>query len=391
MRIIVCPHDTGMGGSQINAIDLAAAVRRLGHEVVLFAPPGPLLDRVRGLDLEWAASPSGLRLSAAWTIELVRLVRSWRADIVHTYEWAPAVGAAFGAHGLLGTAQVMTVLSMDVPDFLPRHLDLVVGTQQLGAESSHFRHRHVIEPPIDTEQDTPRDQLTERRLLGLDPNAFVAAVVGRLTTDLGKIDGVLAAIESIDEMAVGRDAVLLVTGDGPEMGRVVDAASRVNARHGRDVVVVTGNLADPRPVYAAADVVLGMGSSILRAMALARPTIVLGAAGFCLPVTGQTLDAFTWQGFYGIGAHTGYRDLRALLEQSAASPQDRTTIGAWSRSLVRERYSLGHAADLLVQVYSEAFDRRGASWAGALSLAESAAAVANFLVHRVASSRRALA
>ncbi|SDB93445.1 Glycosyltransferase involved in cell wall bisynthesis [Raineyella antarctica] len=390
MRVIVCPHDTGMGGSQINAIDLAAAVRQRGHDVMLYAPPGPLLDRVRALDLDWTASPPGLRLSAAWTIGLVRLARSWHADLVHTYEWAPSVGAAFGPHGLLGTAQVMTVLSMDVPDFLPRHLDLVVGTQQLGADSGRFQHRHVIEPPVDTQQDAPRDRAQQRHLLGLDPDAFVVSLVGRLTTDLDKVAGVLAAIEAVDEMAAERHVVLVVAGDGPELVRVADAAGRVNTRHDRTVVEMTGSLVDPRPVYAAADVVLGMGSSILRAMAFARPCIVLGASGFCLPVTRRTIEAFTWQGFYGVDDGSGYRGLLGFLERLAASPEDRQIIGIWSRGVVVDRYSLGHAAEVLTGVYSEALARRGSSWGGAASLLESAAGVGSYMVHRVL-PRRAVA
>ena len=41
MRILVYPHDLGIGGSQLNAIELAAAVQRLGHEVIVYGRPGP--------------------------------------------------------------------------------------------------------------------------------------------------------------------------------------------------------------------------------------------------------------------------------------------------------------------------------------------------------------
>ncbi len=36
MRILVYPHDLGIGGSQINAIEMAERVQRSGHEVIVF-------------------------------------------------------------------------------------------------------------------------------------------------------------------------------------------------------------------------------------------------------------------------------------------------------------------------------------------------------------------
>ena len=42
MKIMVMPIDLEIGGSEINAIDLAAAVHRHGHDVVVIGRHGPL-------------------------------------------------------------------------------------------------------------------------------------------------------------------------------------------------------------------------------------------------------------------------------------------------------------------------------------------------------------
>lgn len=42
MRLLVCPHDLAIGGSQINAIDLAAGAASAGHDVIVYGIPGPL-------------------------------------------------------------------------------------------------------------------------------------------------------------------------------------------------------------------------------------------------------------------------------------------------------------------------------------------------------------
>ncbi len=64
MRIIVHPHELGIGGSQLNAIELAAAVRDRGHETLVFGRSGPLRQRIDELGLEFVeAPPQGRRPS----------------------------------------------------------------------------------------------------------------------------------------------------------------------------------------------------------------------------------------------------------------------------------------------------------------------------------------
>ena len=46
MKVLVYPHDLGMGGSQTNAIELAAAVRQFGVECTVFGRPGTLNARI---------------------------------------------------------------------------------------------------------------------------------------------------------------------------------------------------------------------------------------------------------------------------------------------------------------------------------------------------------
>lgn len=380
MRVIVCPHDMGMGGSQLNALDLAAEVQRLGHDVMLYAPPGPLGERAEALGLSTTAAGTGRRLSATWAAGLVRLARRRHPDIIHTYEWAPSVGAAFGAHVLLGVPQVVTVLSMDIPRFLPRHLDLVVGTRQLSAEAACFPRRHVMEPPIDTGTDLARDRLAARRRLDLPATDIVIAVVGRMTTDLDKSAGVLSAIEAVDRLAENGPVTLIAAGDGPELARIRSAAERVNNRHGRTVVRTPGFVADPRAVYEAADIVAGMGSSVLRGMSFGRPCVVLGAAGFCRSVTAATIGTFAWEGFYGIG--DGGRHLLGPELDVLMDPAERARVGAWSRRVVEEEYSLSRAAKELVDIYTAAVARHTTVGRTALSLARSAAGLGSYALHR---------
>ena len=49
MKVLVCPCSLQLGGSEINAVDLAAAVQQRGHEAVVFGRPGPLAERARDI------------------------------------------------------------------------------------------------------------------------------------------------------------------------------------------------------------------------------------------------------------------------------------------------------------------------------------------------------
>lgn len=388
MRIIVCPHDMGMGGSQINALDLAAGIRDRGHDVLLYCAPGRLVELAESRSQPWVPSASGLHLSAAWTAGLVRLARAWRADLAHTYEWAPSLGASFGVHALMGLPQVMTVLSMDVPRFLPRHLDLVVGTRELLDKADAHPHRHLIEPPIDTSAEAPGDRQQARLTWGLGSADFVVSVVGRMTPDLHKDAGVLATIDAVDQLATSQPAVLIAAGDGPTLPAVQDAARRVNDRHGRQVVMVPGNLTDPTSAYVASDVVVGMGSSVLRGMAFGKPAVVLGASGFTMPVTEATFPLFRQTGFYGVGSGEQYQILAALrfLASDAAEGRSR---GEWSRNVVEANYSLASAVIELEAIYHGALARRARAPQRAASLVHSAAGFGSHLVTQARIGRSA--
>ncbi|MCR1160105.1 glycosyltransferase family 4 protein [Paenarthrobacter sp. UW852] len=353
MRVLVYPHELGMGGSQINAIELAAAVRDLGHEVVVFATPGVLLERVAELGLDFIEAPVRRQSVDPGTVRrLIGAVDQRGIDMVHSYEWAPSLDAFFGPALILGTPLVMSVLSMDVPGFLPRSVPLIVGTKCLAEEQSKARPSvHLMEPPVDTDFNKSRGLPPARLHLGIGKGIRVVAVVGRLTTDLGKVQGVLEAISVMDRIAEDLPAVLLVAGDGPGLKGVQSAATAVNVRHGKRVIRVEGLVSDPRMIYDGADVVLGMGSSALRGMSFGKPVVVQGSHGFWSLFTPGNTARFLQDGFYGHGNQEELADILSLL----LTDEDlRTSLGAFGRTFVQENFSLEMAARQLLDVYEHA-------------------------------------
>ncbi|WP_295014263.1 glycosyltransferase [uncultured Microbacterium sp.] len=361
MKVIVYPHDLGIGGSQLNAIELAAGVRDLGHEVLVFGRPGALNGRIDQLGLEFVeAPPPGRRPSPTTARALVDLVRARGVDVIHGYEWPPVLDAVLAA-ALGSPARVVgTVMSMSVPPFIPHDVELVVGTEQIAAVERRAGRPRVrtIEPPVDLAFNDPALPVgvdAFRMRYGLDDGRVNVVSVTRFAREL-KLEGTLAAIDVVGRISDRFPVRLVLVGDGPARDEVAERARRVNERHGEGTVVLTGRLDDPRPAYAVADVALGMGGSALRSLAFGKPLIVQGESGFWRTLTSETVDRFSWTGWYGVGEgeQGGADALEAELAPLLAAPSLRAVLGEYGLELARSRFSLTRASAVQLQVYREA-------------------------------------
>lgn len=363
MRILVYPHDLNMGGSQTNAIELAAAVTALGHECIVYGRRGSLCARIDELGLEFIeAAEHARRPSLRGARDLQRLVRERGIDIVHGYEWPPGLEAIAAVEGEADAAAVCTVMSMAVAPFLPRSTPLIVGTQQISAvEQARGRSRvHLLEPPVDLAHNgavPDADVGRFRAAWGLG-ELPVVAVVSRLVPEL-KAEGILTAIDAVEALDTTTPFQLLVVGDGRARTAMERSASRVNERLGRRAVVFTGELADPRAAYAAADIMLGMGGSALRSLAFAKPLIVQGERGYFRTLSEESVDEFRWQGWYGVGdaREEGAARLASELAPLLSDARRRAELGAFGRRLV-EDFSLERAATRQLAIYRDAFAAR---------------------------------
>ncbi len=114
----------------------------------------------------------------------------------------------------------------------------------------------------------------------------------------------------------------------------------------------TGALLDPRPAYAAADIVVGMGGSALRGMAFGKPVVVVGERGFSLPLTPATADSLYYKGMYGIalddqGNQRHATDIRELATQSS---RERAALGEFARQFVVRHFALEAVSTQLAQL-----------------------------------------
>lgn len=384
MKVLVYPNAMRIGGSQLGAIAMARAIADLGHDTAVYGVRGPLNSTVDELGLHFIDAPKVKRRpSPIIARALTTLVRTEGFDIVHGYEWPPAMEAAYGPHLRLGTPVVMTIMSMGVAGFLPAHLPLVVGTQLIGDDciARGRSNVHVIEPWMDTKAILPVARPDDwARSWRIADGQSVVVVVSRLANEL-KSEGLFEAIDAVAALDPAHDARLLIVGDGPARANLEAHAAEVNAAAGREVATLTGEVFDPSPAYAVADVILGMGSSILRGMAFQKPAIVQGEGGFWKILTPDTLPLFLKQGWYGIGPESGgAARLTGLLDGLLRDPDRRAELARYSREVVHERFSVGRAADLHLAIYQQALERSDRS--RVMSVARATMGLADYKVRR---------
>ncbi len=361
MKVLLYPHSMEMGGSQINAIQLAGALRDRGHEIILLSEPGPLVERVRMLDLEHVELPLRRgRPSAKVSGIISDQIARRKIDVVHGHEWPPIIEAFFGGALTHRTPVVGTIMSMSVVPFLPRSMPLTVGTELIHqfAIASGYRHAALLEPPVDTRADHPSvDGVAFRARLGIRPDEVVVAMVCRLVPDL-KLEGLLAACDAARNLAMAGSPVrLVIVGDGRARDEIARRAAEANAAAGYDAVILAGEMADPSPAYAAADVMVGQGGSALRGMAFGKPLVVVGEAGFSELLTPKSAPMFLRQGWYGLGAGSlgsGATALHVALQRVVDLPGLRRELGLFGRQLADQRFSLARAAELVENIYASA-------------------------------------
>lgn len=372
--MLVQLNSLDLGGTQLNAIDFAQAVERHGYRSVVYGPldtvpdSGPnLLDvaRERGVDVKgfWP-SPTVIPTSAA---ALSRRARAIGADIVHVYGAYGDPRSAYWGPCLAGRRPLVhTIYEMWVDPRGLQHDSLIIGTGYLRDElAERPGPTMLISPPVDTTADSPSVSLGDefRASLGEIGQRRLIVIVSRLDLQM-KSFPVETAIRAMRRLQ-GLCATLVVVGTGSEAERLEALAESVNADASEPLVHFVGPLTDPRPAYAAADVMLGMGGSAARSLAFARPLVVQGERGTAELFTQDTAASLFRRSFWSPEVQEDpervlAEAVRSLLENEAL----RAELGDFGRAFAMESFSLDAMSVRLASVYEEALAGYGpASWA----------------------------
>jgi len=359
LRVLVHLNNLELGGTQINAVDLAAQMRSRGVESVLVGPietipDGPsLIEVAAALDIEihpyQQAGPIFARAR-----QVSAFARRHRVDLVHVYgSWGGGTRPTYWGPSRFGrTPWVQTVYEMSVPPKNYRHMPLIVGTHyQRDDEQDRPGRTILISPPVDLTENHP-DAASAARFRALHGigNGPLLVIVSRLDVIMKTVPA-LAAIDAMRSLAPA-GATLVIVGTGNNVAALQARADEVNAAVGRPAVRLIGAMADPRPAYAAADIMLGMGGSAARSLAFAKPLVAQGEAGWSMLFEPDSADFIARSSYWSPDPDPDpAARLAAIVAPLLADPVRRAELGGFGRAFAERRFSLTAMADLLADFY----------------------------------------
>ena len=346
MKIILFLHELALGGTSVNAIELATMLRDVhGCKVILFASHGPMLELVTRSRLRYVEAPvADMHPCLARMKALRSLVRRERPDLVYVWETWALMDAYCAVHVPLGVPILLTDMQMHVTRLLPRAIPTTFGTPELAemARTAGSRDVSLLLPPVDLRANAPEshDPALARASFGVPANEVLVVIVSRLVHSM-KGESLHRAIDAVAALGRNFPIRLLIVGDGLARQELVSRAAVINAELRREAISLPGALLDPRPAYAAADIVVGMGNSAMRGMAYGKPVVVVGESGFAATLTPETAPTFYHQGLFGKG--DGESDGEQLLDELrelVESPERRESLGKFSAQFVQTHFSL---------------------------------------------------
>jgi glycosyltransferase involved in cell wall biosynthesis len=346
VRVLLHLDNLRVGGAQHSTIDLAVALGRAGHEAALAAGPGPLEALADERGVRRIALPDAPHPSRAAVRALTAAVDEVRPDVVLSLGPLAVMEAVAGA-GLARRVPVVAAYpSEHLPPDAPRSTPVVARRAGV-LEAARRRNPLVADVPaaVDTTYNHPDVDGREFRRAHAPEGGSLVVLVSRLSFEQ-KAAGIHTTLAAAEVLAARRPLRLVVVGDGSLRSDVVAAAG--------PSVHLVGELLDPRPAYAAADVVLGLGTSVLRGMAHGRPSIALGGNGEAVIVESAAVPALVATGWLATGDPVTADGLADLIETLLEDPARAAGSGRDGREAVVAERDGDRVVEALVPVLAAA-------------------------------------
>jgi glycosyltransferase involved in cell wall biosynthesis len=271
---------------------------RFRAHVYTLRPGGEVEDELRAAGVPVTSLAVGGRLSAPRSLRAIvataRALRRARVDIVHGYQWRPAlVGALVGRLARV-PLRLASKRSLTGDDMRARHAwrriarqvdTVIVNADALRVEGERLGMRcrwTLLQNGIEADAFRVAPAGPAARLaVGLDPARPVVGTVGRLEDRKGQ-DQLLVALQRLAASMNGRAPQGIIVGDGPLRARLEGQARELGLQ---DTVRFTGTVGDVRPLLAAMDVFVlpswaeGMSNALMEAMAATRPVVATAVGG----------------------------------------------------------------------------------------------------------------
>jgi sugar transferase (PEP-CTERM/EpsH1 system associated) len=293
LRVMHLLHTFGVGGMEVGITKLVNSLdrSRIASSICSCRPGDSLKQRLRP-DIPLYEFNRREGNDPRLVVQLVRLFRAKRPDVIHTHRWATLLegliaarlaGVPFvvhGEHGTLETRRHNALVQRTVWNRVDRVLSVSSRLAERMARDIGFRvdRIQVIRNGVDLERFKPEQRLEARASFGLEPHQIVIGSVGRLVPvkDQATLLRALALLRTSGFSFMG-----VLAGAGPLHGELQSLAAALNL----DNVSLLGNRNDVERVLGALDVFVlsslseGLSNTIQEAMATGLPVVATRVGG----------------------------------------------------------------------------------------------------------------
>jgi glycosyltransferase involved in cell wall biosynthesis len=362
------------GGAETHAVSLAQQLKKKGLRVIVASHGGKLTQDLISEGIEHFTlpldrkSPHSLIASMAG---LSKIVKEYQVDIIHAHARIPAwvsqwvtytTGCPFitTSHGIYSTSWGMGILTAWGKQVIAVSEDVKTHLIDNFKVSPH--RITVIPNGIDLDKFNPQVDCSQvQRELGFGPEDLKIVYISRLMGARGEI--ALRLIEALPVIEEEFPNVkLAVVGEGDKYDEIRRQAESYNAARQDKKVVVTGARLDTPLLMNTADVAVGVGRVALEAMAMEKPVIIAGEAGFMGVLTSENFEKARSHNFSGRGSpmKTDAENMAKAVKELLRDGQLRKELGVFGRKMVRDNFSIEIMTEDILKVYHQVIEEEKA-------------------------------
>ena len=352
------------GGGEQQTLYLLEGLRRRGYPVALFAPPGsPLLERAcsEGFDVHGIRTRSETDLLAIW--RLSRFLKRLRPAVIHMH--CPRAHGIGVCAAILSGCRMKRIVSRRVNFSIYRH-------SFLGLNWIKYRYGvdRYLAVSASVRQVLARDGVDPSRIRvihsGVDPERFRGTRPDRraalleewrlpaelpLVGSIGALDsckGFDHFIEAASRLIARRDCGFVLVGEGKLHAELSRKARDLGVAHRFRLVGFRwdiGEILSALDLFVLPSIEEGLGTSLLDALLLGRPTVASRAGG---------IPEVIRHGENGLLVEPGDpAALAAAMEELLSRPEEARRLGAEGSRTVLESFRADSMVEKTLESYQE--------------------------------------
>jgi glycosyltransferase involved in cell wall biosynthesis len=367
-RVLYTIPELCVGGAEHQLLELARGLdrRRFTPAIAVLRPGGTLEVEARYAGIETVEAPRRSRFDLSPCQRLAAWMVSRRVGVVHSFLFLDGFYARLAA---VAARVPVRIASLRGVDYAPGSVHACVDrclkefTSCLVANSDWMRRRaravgmtrvrfEVIPNGVDADRFAAGDRAAARQKIGLRPDDFAVAIVGRLSPEKDHGTFLRAAVEAAKRSA---RAVFLIVGDGPERLSVERTIAYMGIEDRARLLGARSDVPDLMPAFDAL---------ALTSLSESFPNAVLEGMAAGLAVTATDVGGVPEMVEHGVsGLLSPAGDSRAMAENWLRIEADaalRSRLGAAARRRARDVFSLSSMVQRYESLYRELLSKGAA-------------------------------